>query len=129
MNTYLGKNHFFLENFSKSIFFSKAFWENCHLEKLFFQKVRFHFWRSSEKIVTCTPWSRYMFRTFFLEGTQRWVFTELIYNDVSRGHSAIMQTIQVTIRGQSGWMWAANHNTCNGNNPVHPRFYGALRPS
>jgi len=61
--------------------------------------------------------------------SERGVFTELIYNDVSRGHSAIMQTIQVTIRGLSGWMRAANHNTCNGNNPVHPRFHGARRPS
>ena len=43
--------------------------------------------------------------------SERGVFTELIYNDVSRGHSAIMQTIQVTIRGLSGWMRAANHNT------------------
>ncbi len=57
--------------------------------------------------MTGTPWPGNRFRSFFLEGTQRGVFTEWIYNDVSRGHSVLMQTIQVTIRGQSGGMLAA----------------------
>jgi len=64
--------------------------------------------------VTGTPLTEYMFRSLFLEGTQRGVFTVLIYNEVSRiynevsrGQSAIMQTIQVTIHGQSGGMRAA----------------------
>ncbi len=117
--------------FSKSLNFFKKSWhflKNVPCFQEFFQKwfgEAKTIWRSSEEIVTGTPLTEYMFQSLFLEGTQRGVFTVLIYNEVSRiynevsrGQSTIMQIIQVTIHGQSGGMRAANHNTCNGNNAL-----------
>ncbi len=121
-----GKNHFFLDFVSNYVFLQQFFLENASVLAVF-QKVQIHFWRSSLEIVTGTSWPRNMLRTFFPEGTQWGCSLSEFHNDVSRGHSAIMQTIQVTICGQFGWMLAAKHKTCNGNNTVHPCFNGAQR--
>ena len=58
-----GRMTFFSKLFQTQVF-GKMSLEKCHLEKLFFQKVIIHIWRSSEKIVTCTPWSRYISDVF-----------------------------------------------------------------
>jgi hypothetical protein len=130
-----GKNYFFLETFPNACFspnvfgkmsFGEAIFPKSHYSDL--EKLREN--RDLHSVVT-VHFGRFhsVVTVNVSDVSERGVFTELIYNDVSRGHSAIMQTIQVTIRGLSGWMRAANHNTCNGNNPVHPRFHGARRPS
>ncbi len=123
-----GKNHFFLETFPKACFFSKFFGKMSFREAVFPKSPNSFLEKLRENCDLHSVVTVHVSDVFFGRNTEG-VFTELIYNDVSRGHSAIMQTIQVTICGQSGWMWAANHNTCNGNKPVHPRFYGARRPS
>jgi hydroxymethylpyrimidine pyrophosphatase-like HAD family hydrolase len=59
----MGRITFFSKLFQTHVFL-QMFLEKCHLEKLFFQKVIIQIWRSSEKIVTCTPWSRYISDVF-----------------------------------------------------------------
>jgi hypothetical protein len=112
-----GKNYFFLETFPNACFspnvfgkmsFGEAIFPKSHYSDL--EKLREN--RDLHSVVT-VHFGRFhsVVTVNVSDVSERGVFTELIYNDVSRGHSAIMQTIQVTIRGLSGWMRAANHNT------------------
>ena len=112
-----GKNDFFLETFPNASFWKNVFGKMSFGEAIFpkshysdLEKLREN--RDLHSVVT-VHFGRFhsVVTVNVSDVSERGVFTELIYNDVSRGHSAIMQTIQVTIRGLSGWMRAANHNT------------------